>query len=233
MNLMIKQIKIRWDEILLGGLGGVAGIIFGVIISIIQYVSDGEQLWGSGIVTMLSCLMGAVVTLIGQIFTIPFTFNVAVGMSCTRKVFLIGQILISLLSYLFLYFLNGILFLIEKSANQPFEVDMRYVFHPAVAAGIMLGLSALSMFMAACILRFGNKVLWIFWAVWMAACLLPSRVIHEYSNQTGSFFDKLGQQVAAVVQKFTPVHFCIAVGIVIVLFYLMSAGLLLKQKVEA
>ena len=65
MKSIINQLKLRWDELLFGAAGNLAGIVFAIIICVIVSLLAKDQektLWGSGIITLMSFLFGMLFT---------------------------------------------------------------------------------------------------------------------------------------------------------------------------
>ncbi|NBH82798.1 hypothetical protein D7X88_07265 [bacterium C-53] len=233
MNTIMKQLKVRRDEMLFDICICMAGAALGVIGCLIgEYMGGrGENLWGSGIITFCVFLLGMLALAITGIASVLFHFNLLVGMSCTRKDFLKGFIAVTLVRFLIIYGCSGIVYLVEGCAGAASGVDMSIVFSMLMVLIIMAG-TAVILFAGACILKFGYKVTWVFWTVWMAACILPSRISSAMSNHTGSIFDRLGKFLVKAADAFTPVT-ASALGVFLtVVLSIISIVMLLRQDVR-
>lgn len=232
MKVIQNQIKIRWDEFLFDTGICMAGMFFGVICCMIgKYMGGNESLWGSGVVTLLTFLFGMAALIFTGAFSVIFHFNLLVGMSCVRKDFVKGFTGILLMRFLIIYIWSGIVYLIEGHSDISWKIDLSVVFSPLMILIIPAGTSVI-MFIGACILKFGNKIIWVFWMFWMAACILPSRIAVDYNKHTGSALDRLGQFAVRTADAFTPVT-ASALGIaIIILLSMVSTVMLLRQKVQ-
>ena len=220
MNTIMKQLKVRRDEMLFDICICMAGAALGVIGCLIgEYMGGrGENLW----------MLALAITGISSVL---FHFNLLVGMSCTRKDFLKGFIAVTLVRFLIIYGCSGIVYLVEGCAGAASGVDMSIVFSMLMVLIIMAG-TAVILFAGACILKFGYKVTWVFWTVWMAACILPSRISSAMSNHTGSIFDRLGKFLVKAADAFTPVT-ASALGVFLtVVLSIISIMMLLRQDVR-
>lgn len=56
------------------------------------------------------------------------------------------------------------------------EIDLTNFFTWNYLSGVLVVFTAVEMFFGAVILRYGMKVLWILWAVWMIICLVPMNI---------------------------------------------------------
>lgn len=234
MKSIINQIKICKDEFLCDFCVCLGGAAFGIICClIVDFLSKGsERAWGRGIITMFSFLLGMLVLVITGVISVAFHFNLTVSMSSTRKEYLAGRITVILLRFITVYAVTGIIYLLEGNVNASYYgVDMSNVFSLVMIA-VMAGGTALILFIGACILKYGNKILWIFWMFWMALCVIPSRAAADYRNHTGSIFDKIGQIAISITETFTSVTAGIVGMLFVIILFLVSAKMLLKQKVE-
>lgn len=187
MNGFLTQCKVRKAELLqcIGFLA--AAYLLGlVILCIVMNVAKGE---GSATVgTGMAVVFFFFLHLFGIAISFMQEFNVAVSMGATRKSFVASYALFNLLEIAVLE-LEVILFgWFEKLLIGVFfphtamELDITVFFTWKYLLGVMLGFTILELFAGAVILKYGMKVLWVFWALWMAACLLPVRIAHNEKN---------------------------------------------------
>ena len=233
MNSFLTQCKVRKIE-LLQFLGIVAaGYLVGLgIVFIMVNVTDENAYATVG--TMLAVNLFAFMHLFAISFSFMGEFNMAISMGVTRKSFAAGYALFNLLEIAVLELeivVFGVLekFLLKTAFPQAaVEVDMTTFFTWKYLLGAMVVFTVLEMFFGAVILRYGMKVLWILWAVWMIICLVPMNIAKN--EKLSGELAKLGLFLGG---KFTPqgiVALMIALTIVIAV---ITWNILRKQRVTA
>ena len=233
MNSFLTQCKVRKIE-LLQFLGIVAaGYLVGLgIVFIMVNVTDENAYATVG--TMLAVNLFAFMHLFAISFSFMGEFNTAISMGVTRKSFAAGYALFNLLEIAVLELeivVFGVLekFLLKAAFPQAaVEVDMTTFFTWKYLLGAMVVFTVLEMFFGAVILRYGMKVLWILWAVWMIICLVPMNIAKN--EKLSGELAKLGLFLGG---KFTPqgiVALMIALTIVIAV---ITWNILRKQRVTA
>lgn len=233
MNSFLTQCKVRKIE-LLQFLGIVAaGYLVGLgIVFIMVNVTDENAYATVG--TMLAVNLFAFMHLFAISFSFMGEFNTAISMGVTRKSFAAGYALFNLLEIAVLELeivVFGVLekFLLKTAFPQAaVEVDMTTFFTWKYLLGAMVVFTVLEMFFGAVILRYGMKVLWILWAVWMIICLVPMNIAKN--EKLSGELAKLGLFLGG---KFTPqgiVALMIALTIVIAV---ITWNILRKQRVTA
>ena len=108
------------------------------------------------------------------------------------------------------------------------EIDLTNFFTWNYLSGVLVVFTAVEMFFGAVILRYGMKVLWILWAVWMIICLVPMNIAKN--EKLSGELAKLGLFLGG---KFTPQGI---VALVIALTIAVAAitwNILRKQRVTA
>lgn len=234
MKSIINQLKLRWDELLFGAAGNLAGIVFAIIICVIVSLLAKDQektLWGSGIISLMSFLFGMLFTVFMHVLAMQIHFNLAVGMCKSRKEFILWHLVLSVMQFIIVYLISAIVYFIESRNGSCDIMDLSMIFRFPVMAGIILGGTILCTLVGTCILKYGYKVLWVFWAIWMILCLLPSHIIHHYQEHTGSLFDKMGQIFAKAIHVLPKEFYFIAGVLTLLIFLACSVRVLLKQEV--
>ena len=161
-------------------------------------------------------------------------FNMAISLGATRKSFVSGYVLFNLLEIAVLE-LEIVVFgvveklLLENAFPQAvMEIDLTNFFTWNYLPGVLVVFTAVEMFFGAVILRYGMKVLWILWAVWMIICLVPMNIAKN--EKLSGELAKLGLFLGG---KFTPQGI---VALVIALTIAVAAitwNILRKQRVTA
>ena len=228
MNSFLIQCKVRKTELLqFLGITAVGYLIGLIVVFIVMNVAKENTCATAG--TMLAVIVFALMHLWGISFS-----NMAVSMGVTRKSFAAGYALFNLLEIAVLELeivVFGVLekFLLKTAFPQAaVEADMTTFFTWKYLLGAMVVFTVLEMFFGAVILRYGMKVLWILWAVWMIICLVPMNIAKN--EKLSGELAKLGLFLGG---KFTPQGI---VALVIALTIVVAAitwNILRKQRVTA
>lgn len=233
MNSFLTQCKVRKIE-LLQFLGIVAaGYLVGLgIVFIMVNVTDENAYATVG--TMLAVLLFAFIHLFAISFSFMGEFNTAISMGVTRKSFAAGYALFNLLEIAVLELdivVLGVLekFLLKTAFPQAaVEADMTTFFTWKYLLGAMVVFTVLEMFFGAVILRYGMKVLWILWAVWMIICLVPMNIAKN--EKLSGELAKLGLFLGG---KFTPQGIVALVIALTIVIAVITWNILRKQRVTA
>lgn len=233
MNSFLIQCKVRKTELLqFLGITAVGYLIGLIVVFIVMNVAKENTCATAG--TMLAVIVFALMHLWGISFSFMGDFNMAVSMGVTRKSFAAGYALFNLLEIAVLELeivVFGVLekFLLKTAFPQAaVEADMTNFFTWNYLSGVLVVFTAVEMFFGAVILRYGMKVLWILWAVWMIICLVPMNIAKN--EKLSGELAKLGLFLGG---KFTPQGI---VALVIALTIVVAAitwNILRKQRVTA
>ena len=234
MNSFLIQCKVRKAELLqFLGITAVGYLIGLIVVFIVMNVAKENTCATAG--TMLAVIAFAFIHLFGK--TLSFyggvlTWQVSLG--ATRKSFVSGYVLFNLLEIAVLELeivVFGVVekFLLENAFPQAvMEIDLTNFFTWNYLSGVLVVFTAVEMFFGAVILRYGMKVLWILWAVWMIICLVPMNIAKN--EKLSGELAKLGLFLGG---KFTPQGI---VALVIALTIVVAAitwNILRKQRVTA
>lgn len=233
MNSFLIQCKVRKAE-LLQFLGIVAGgYLVGLIIVFIVMNATKENSYAT-VGTMLAVIVFALMHLWGISFSFIGDFNMAVSMGVTRKSFVAGYALFNLLEIAVLeveIILFGMFekFMLKTAFPQAsMEIDLTTFFTWKYLLGAMVVFTVLEMFFGAVILRYGMKVLWILWAVWMIICLVPMNIAKN--EKLSGELAKLGLFLGG---KFTPQGIVALVIALTIVIAVITWNILRKQRVTA
>lgn len=233
MNSFLTQCKVRKAE-LLQFLGIVAGgYLVGLIIVFIVMNATKENSYAT-VGTMLAVIVFALMHLWGISFSFMGDFNMAVSMGVTRKSFVAGYALFNLLEIAVLeveIILFGMFekFMLKTAFPQAsMEIDLTNFFTWNYLSGVLVVFTAVEMFFGAVILRYGMKVLWILWAVWMIICLVPMNIAKN--EKLSGELAKLGLFLGG---KFTPQGIVALVIALTIVIAVITWNILRKQRVTA
>lgn len=233
MNSFLIQCKVRKAELLqFLGITAVGYLIGLIVVFIVMNVAKENTCATAG--TMLAVIAFAFIHLFGITLSFMGDFNMAISLGTTRKSFVSGYVLFNLLEIAVLE-LEIVVFgvveklLLENAFPQAvMEIDLTNFFTWNYLSGVLVVFTAVEMFFGAVILRYGMKVLWILWAVWMIICLVPMNIAKN--EKLSGELAKLGLFLGG---KFTPQGI---VALVIALTIVVAAitwNILRKQRVTA
>ena len=212
MNSFLIQCKVRKTELLqFLGITAVGYLIGLIVVFIVMNVAKENTCATAG--TMLAFIAFAFMHLFGITFSFMGDFNMAISLGATRKSFVSGYVLFNLL---------------EIAVLELEIIDLTNFFTWNYLSGVLVVFTAVEMFFGAVILRYGMKVLWILWAVWMIICLVPMNIAKN--EKLSGELAKLGLFLGG---KFTPQGI---VALVIALTIVVAAitwNILRKQRVTA
>lgn len=187
------------------------------------------------IATLIAAAVGVGIPLFGDMFTFLLEFNIAVSMGQTRKSFVWCYELVSVLEFLAVIVISRALAEAEQMVYRMAMPDVEFIvktdviFQIKIIIPVILGLTAVQMFIQAMLLRFGLKAFWTMWLVWMALSLSPSALSRNQalSNKIYNTAKPLLITAAGFTAAFWILAGVIAAGI------LMGAawGFLRKQQV--
>lgn len=171
---------------------------------------------------------------LSMLFSFPRDFNMAISMGQTRKRFLLAWIAVTVLElFLAAVCFTALGFLQKAQVLRMLPELPRFAAAPDVLRIPYLALAALLLlafilFCGALLLRFGTRVMWVLWIVFMLCCFLPANLsenekAQQFFASTGlfsdGFFTGQGLTAAAVV-----------LGIALILAALRMLG---RQRVTA
>lgn len=228
MELFWKMVKLEKGNIAVMLLSVPAAAVLGMIISGAVCFCDKEMVsyFPVGLI-MAMCAAGILQSVI-TVGAFYGAFNIAVGMGVTRRRFVLTWQAITLACMAGLFVGLFLIYLVEKALmGNAFPelafIDIGVVFRLQYLIPVAVGLWVLEFFSEALFLRFGTKMLWAVWAVWMALTLglprLPARLL------------------VAIAEFFVSVQGRVLLGIIgaalAVLLSVTAWRLLRKQRVTA
>lgn len=183
IDMLKRQWELRKDElIVLAVIMAVMSLGISLFINILLTVVDG----GEEIIQMspASGAMGIGVFMVVFVgFQFSSRFNLAISCGETRKDFVIGYVVFSLieevLAFVFLLLVSKLELVILRGIAQDAEVIEieKYVFQMKYFILGLLFLLAVVILCNALTLRYGKTAFWIIWAIWMICTIFGSKII--------------------------------------------------------
>ena len=222
MNSFLIQRKVRKAELL--QFLGITAVGYLIVVFIVMNVAKENTCATAG--TMLAVIAFAFIHLFGITLSFMGDFNMAISLGATRKSFVSGYVLFNLLEIAVLELeivVFGVVekFLLENAFPQA-VITWNYL------SGVLVVFTAVEMFFGAVILRYGMKVLWILWAVWMIICLVPMNIAKN--EKLSGELAKLGLFLGG---KFTPQGIVALVIALTIVIAVITWNILRKQRVTA
>lgn len=229
-NFLI-QCKTRKMEVLQFLVAAFGGYVFGIIVMMIIRANTVEK----ECVT-LGMLIGMIILVFMHFFGITFSFvgefNMALSMGATRKSFVGSYALFNMVELagleLLLFVLGKIELALISVIYPQCEIilDVTQYFHWKYLLAVIVGMTVVELFLGAVILRFGMKVFWIIWAIWMFLTLVPVKL--SENEVMAAKMHQLGEQIGLE----NIVQYLFAAGVVAaVIMAVLGWNLLKKQRV--
>ena len=236
--MLIKTMKLRLDELVIYLIVDLGGFLFGhLLLRLAMHFERGEPDFtvfrmGTVMAWILFCLMSV---MLGMFATTGY-FNGHVGFSRTRKSFFLCDLATefcwNLLNLLFIWGFSFIEGGILKTFYRAYPEEFKGIWGlwlGWVLPALALALAAFRELTGALILRFGKKVFWVMWGLWMIICIVPGKIGRD-KNGTAA---KIMNEIAARIKE-VPLAGWAVMGVLLLLLLLAVSWMLLrKQAVEA
>ena len=161
--------------------------------------------------------------------------NLAVGMGVTRKHFIVSHYIVSisygLLLLVPIFVLNQLeIFILNAvSGNHIPSFDLPEYFIELVLT-VVAG-AIICNFFGALVLRFGTKVLWILWSIWMFCTIFLPRVNLHGNDENPTLLGNVLLWIIGLFSGFSVVAWSIFSSILILICLVGAVILLMKQQV--
>ncbi len=234
-----KQIRVQWENwmvcliIILGG--GIAGeVLFRVIRAFVA--EEAKEFIPVG--TVMAAALAIIFLGIIGIMSLEMYFNLEISMGCTR-----GRFFVS-------YYLNcltvnlmgaGLVVLTAMAENQiglwlypDLEKSVNllpYLLRWSVPAAIFL--SVFSVLWGALGMRFGKKIYWLLWGLWMLLSIGGPRIVEAVEEAPDSIFGRFGALLAAIVKVVPGSAWLTGCIVFCIVGFVAAYGMLRRQQVTA
>lgn len=238
-RMIYNMLRIRKKDIaLICTLQALAGAGSVIILFIVEnIVKDNSSIFMLG--TAFSLMVMVFVSFFMGCTTFRQTYNLSITMGCTRKEFFISYYITTFIGILIQALMVYIYYWLENLEIKFFYSEIMFEKGPEVILFspymllLIIFISALTMIMGTSVLRFGKKVYIVFWVLWMALCIMPSKV--EDAFEVG--IDNAPIVIRTCINTIIPViNLPLAAHIVLVLMisavmFMISALLIRRQQV--
>ena len=134
-------------------------------------------------------------------------FNNTIGMGRTRKGFIIGHFIVSLLTNLLCILALEIIYVCEQLrldawwSQYPCETHFSTTFSLPLLFFLAVVLSMVQEYMGFLIIRFGKKAFWGIWALWMFCCTGIPRIVEDMDQGKNSIFASMGHGFLNIIHS--------------------------------
>lgn len=234
LEALKKQFSVQWKDWLGMGLllPGAWIIGTGLHYIIIKTDSDVTSYFPMG--TLMAALVAGLCAVIMGVLQLGFSFNMEVSMGFTRAEFFLSYYVVS---FVFSAFYTGILSLLNLAEtvlekhlypDMSCEIDfLPYILKGGIPAAAVVCL--ISGFCGVLILRFGKKVSWGLWTLWMLCAIVFPQLHNAAETAPDSLFGWIGNKIGWMFSGFT-VNEVIGIAAVLSIFSLVGAWMYLRNQ---
>jgi len=166
-------------------LAALGGAVFGIALVLFIMAADGTGEDYGMLGTIMALLVGTLLLLIGEVFSMQSEFNVAISMGKTRKYFLPAKYLNLVVNVFVLEIVVVLVSRLEHILYQAIYpgavcelgVD-KFTGNFGLLAVLAVCVPVVILFLGAMLMRFTAKFFWVIWALWMFGCMGVPRLIH-------------------------------------------------------
>lgn len=195
MGKQIKNIKDTWcclrEELFVPIVSIAFGMLGSLLMLFIEKVGMANEekpewfLLGT-VMALVGCVMLGIIT--GMI-SYGQSFNMMVTMGRTRKEFYIANFVSSIINHLlgmtailvFAVLERGFGGLVYREAE--YKAIEGFLFDWRVIIAYVLGMAVLRTILGALFLKFGNKLMWVFWGIWMLVGVMIKGISKAMENK--------------------------------------------------
>lgn len=164
-------------------------------------------------------------------------FNYAIGMSVTRRNFLISYAVVIFLEFILYYLVFVLSYLLETGIYKglgikvmDYATKVPIMFHASTCVVLAVLAISVQFFICSMILRFGKVAFWIMWGLYMFVCIAPGRVSNSMEGKHSVIGDLMFAMYEGIV-KHGPNGVLILILIMCFVMLVPAIILLRKQKV--
>lgn len=236
MNSMIRTVKMQKTNLFWLFGGTLAAAMAGMLLTVLV-VTIGDDLSAEVPLGTIFAMGVAVFIYLGVIiFSFTSVFNIAISLGDTRRSCVGCYQIISIVTMFILAAELRVILAFERFlyrmffAQNTMEINLEPVFQLKYLVPLFAAVWAVAFLLEAIILRFGTKVNWVIWAVYMAIALSVPRLI---DNGVPTRFEGIFSKIAEVFEAGGPVLWAAAELIVVGIIAFVSWNILRKQQVTA
>lgn len=231
--MLIKTMKLRLDELFLYAAVDLVGFLFGILVLVLMtYFEGGEPdytVFRMG--TVMSCIFFCFVSVMMGMFGMGGYFNWHVGFGKTRKSFFLCDVatefcwnFINLMIIWGLSFVeDGIIKLFFSSYRE--ESKILWGMFGWMIPFFALFMTVIREITGTLKMRFGNKVFWIIWGIWMFICMVPVKIGENKSGKAAEMIEGITAWVKGV-----SVTGWVLMGTALVILLLAVSWLLMRKQ---
>lgn len=204
-NSIKRQFRVQKDDWAIDKVLLVGGTVFGILLLRLITTLDSSVDSCFQIGSIMSCFIAAVYLFCNLAAGMKTYFNMEIGMGCTRRQFIV--------SYFVAAAVNGFVDVLEIVVLSVVEKWLYGFMYPALALevdltpyvlrwGMLLALVIIAAGGLWCALqmRFGKKIFWVGWVLWMFLCIGMPRIMSAYEETPNSLFGRIGGALVGAIK---------------------------------
>lgn len=217
------------------GFGLFGTIFFEVLMRVSEVKSENPQTFEMAFLMSLIAFMGVI--FLFAMLIVQRNFQIAVGMSRTRKSFFAGSVLCALtaavpgVAALFIVSLTERLRLRYWWSEYPCESKYLESITPAMLFFFIFAFVVLSQLIGVFFLRFGKLAFWVLWFAWMFGCFIIPRIKDDMDEERNTVFSGMGHMIRRIVFALPFFAWLLIGTALLVLLLFISYRILIRQQV--
>ncbi len=233
-NSMKRQLHIQRDDWVLDKVLIAGGTVFGMFLLwlITTLDSSVNSYFQAG--TILGSLIAALYLFIIMAGSMKAYFNIEIGMGCTRRQFIVSYFAAAAVNAFVDMLVTAVLSVVEKrlyGAVYP-TLQMETDLTPYVLRWWMPGalvVIAVGGLWCALLMRFGRKIFWLGWVLWLFLCLGLPQMHSAYEEAPNSFFGRIGGAVFGAARA-VPENMWIMIAAVTIVAGMVGTYVLMSRQ---
>ncbi len=236
MGMITKVMKLRLPE-LVGILiiQCIAFLVGTVILHVVMHFDPSESF---EIATLLAAMIVVFVGVAMGMVYYERNFNLAISMGVTRKDYITGYILSTIMIEGIAVIVLYIMHWIEKFEIRLFysasaqEVGIEKVLDGKYVLPIIILFIGITVLFGALAMRFGKKIYVIIYFLWIMMCILPGRLSDAYEEGRTTIFTQIADAISNIFRQIPQFGLLLLPIIVSIICMCIAVFLAKKQSVE-
>lgn len=239
MNTMKQILRVGWSETKTYMLCSAVAGMLGMVIMFVILAAAGENeyfIFGA----LMSIMIGMMLIFFGGTLSFQADFNMAISLGKTRKQYVPAKFCIILMNCALCMVITLLIGSLEESLYKGMYPQARELLgmgtilkYPGYIVGIVFLAAVVILLVGALLLKFGMKIFWVIWVLWMISNTLIPRIITATEEAPDSFWGRVGGMVAGFFGRFSEAQIIITLLISGLVGVIIAFLLLRKQRVTA
>jgi len=205
VNTMKQRMRVSKDELFIfSGIaffGGLAGIVLALILMNMNAMDDSYGTIGA----VMALTIGVLMSFFVEIHSLQQDFNLAVSFGKTRKHYIPARFVFTVVNSTFgvvtvavIGFVEHFLYSVCFPERECGFDLLPLLLHPISLMGILFLFPAITLAGGACLLKFGAKCGWVYWAIWMLGCIGFPKMMQAMEEEKDSVLKRIAMSFADI-----------------------------------